>query len=213
MSYFVIAAIVIIGYLLGSINSSLIVGKFYGVDVRQHGSGNAGATNTLRTLGKKAAIFTTIGDFLKGIIACLAGSLLANLVGISGFTNSVGLMLCGACCVIGHNWPVFFGFKGGKGVLTSFAVLIMMAPFPALIAFTFFIIVVLITRYISLGSMLSAAFLVIIGFFFGDKLGVENPVVYASFTAVLAAILIFRHRGNIKRIINGTESKFSLKHK
>ncbi|MDP4182682.1 MAG: glycerol-3-phosphate acyltransferase, partial [Bacillota bacterium] len=98
----------VIGYLLGSLNSSLIIGKIYGVDVRKHGSGNAGATNTLRTLGKKAALFVTLGDVFKGIIACLLGYFLLG---------NDGLMSAGIGAIIGHNWPLYFKFKGGKGVL------------------------------------------------------------------------------------------------
>lgn len=212
----------ICGYLLGSINSSLIVGKFYGVDVRNYGSGNAGTTNVLRTLGKKAAAFTFIGDFLKGIIACLVGSGLISLCllvfGDAVFgtvTNpaQIGLMAAGAFSVFGHNWPVYFGFKGGKGVLTTFSVLLMMGPIPALFALLFFIIVVALTRYISLGSMLAGVFLpVFVGVtsLFDLHWGVEETVSYLIFTIPLVLLLIVRHRKNIVRLIHGTENKFSL---
>ncbi|AUS95969.1 acyl-phosphate glycerol 3-phosphate acyltransferase [Clostridium thermosuccinogenes] len=186
----------VVGYLLGSANSSLIVGKFYGVDVRKHGSGNAGATNTLRTLGKKAALFTTIGDMLKGFIACLIGMYLAG---------DTGVIIGGMAAVAGHNWPVFFGFKGGKGILTTLAVVLMMEWKIALILLGIFIIIVAISRYISLGSITSAALLPVFALIFNKS--VEFVVV--SF--ILALIAIARHRKNISRILNGTESKFGVK--
>lgn len=222
--YFILALALcaICGYLLGSINASLIVGKFYGVDVRQHGSGNAGMTNVLRTLGKKAAAFTFLGDFLKGIVACLVGSGLislglllfgADVFGTISDPSHVGLMAAGAFCVFGHNWPIYFGFKGGKGVLTSLAVLIMMGPVPALIALGFFIVIVALTRYISLGSMLAALFLpVLVGVssLFGVDFGVGSVASYLIFCIPLAVLIVIRHHKNIVKLLNGTENKFSF---
>lgn len=142
----------IIGYLLGSINTAIIVGKlFYKTDVREHGSGNAGTTNTLRILGKGAAIAVLIGDFLKGVIACLIGRYLAGEIISEVFA---GEYLGGLFAVLGHNWPVYFGFKGGKGVLTSFAVVLMFSPKSALVCLSAFIIIVALTRYVSLGSII-----------------------------------------------------------
>lgn len=187
----------VVGYLLGSANSSLIVGKFYGTDVRKHGSGNAGATNTLRTLGKTAALFVTLGDVLKGIIACLIG----NAVCGKG-----GLIAAGIAAIIGHNWPLYFKFKGGKGVLTTFAVVIMMDWQVAIALLCVFIFTVAVTRYISLGSVLSA-FL----FPFGAYLSDGNNSVYIVSSIILAALVIIRHRSNIVRICKGTESKFGAK--
>ena len=115
--YFELGLSTLIGYLLGSMNSSLIVGRFYGVDIRKHGSGNAGTTNALRTLGKKAALLVLAGDALKGILAYIAGFLI--------YDGQLGGMLAGTSAILGHIWPVFFGFKGGKGVLTSLAVLFL----------------------------------------------------------------------------------------
>lgn len=222
--YFGLALFVcaICGYLLGSINTSLIVGKFYGVDVRQHGSGNAGMTNVLRTLGKKAAAFTFLGDFLKGIVACLVGSGLislamllfgADVFGTVSNPSQVGLMAAGAFCVFGHNWPIYFGFKGGKGVLTSLSVLLMMGPVPALFAVLLFVIIVALTRYISLGSMLAAAFLpTLVGVcsIFGVDFGVGNVTSYLIFCIPLALLIIIRHKSNIVKLLNGTENKLSF---
>ncbi|WP_457920568.1 glycerol-3-phosphate 1-O-acyltransferase PlsY [Pseudobacteroides cellulosolvens] len=197
MDYLKILSMFILGYLLGSLNSSLLVGKVYGVDVRKHGSGNAGATNTLRTLGKKAAVFVILGDALKGVLACLIGSLLVG---------NNGLMVAGIGSIVGHNWPLYFKFKGGKGVLTSFAVALMMDWKVALILFAIFAIVVAISKYISLGSIIGAALFPVAAYIHksDDKL-------YLVIAVIFAFLIILRHRSNIKRIVQGTESKFGKK--
>ena len=187
------------GYLLGSLNSSLIVGKFYGVDVRQHGSGNAGTTNTLRTLGKKAALFVLLGDILKGILAYTAGYYICG--------GHFGGMLGGTAAILGHVWPVFFGFKGGKGVLTSLAVLIMIDWPIALSLLGVFIIILLLTRYVSLGSII-AAFL-----FPTAAIIVGRSTETIIFSTIIAVLIIMKHHSNIKRLFEGTESKFSFKKK
>jgi len=187
------------GYLLGSLNSSLIVGRFYRVDVRQHGSGNAGTTNTLRTLGKKAALFVLLGDILKGVLSYIGGYLICG--------DHFGGMLGGTAAVIGHVWPVFFGFRGGKGVLTSFAVLLMIDWPVALGLLGVFIIVVAVSRYVSLGSIVAAALFPVAAVLL--KRGTEIVI----FSAIIAVLLIAKHHTNIKRLISGTESKFSFKKK
>jgi acyl phosphate:glycerol-3-phosphate acyltransferase len=196
----------IIGYLLGSVNSSLVVGKFYGVDVRNHGSGNAGATNTLRTLGKKAAIIATLGDMVKGFIACIIGLLIAKKTGM--ISEEMGIMIAGIAAIIGHNWPIFFKFKGGKGVLTSLAVVLMMDPIIALIALGTFIIVAAITRFVSLGSIVATLLFTILA---ATMFGKSSE--FIIFSSILTFLIIFRHRTNIVRIIKGTESKLGAKKK
>ncbi len=188
----------VIGYLLGSANSSIIVGKFYGMDVRMHGSGNAGATNTLRTLGKSAALMVGIGDVLKGIISCIIGNFLG------GYT---GLMVAGICAIIGHNWPVYFNFKGGKGIFTSFAVVLMMNWKIGLMLLGIFIIIVAITRYVSLGSVIASALFPVFGLIFNE--GSQFTV----FALILALLAIYRHKANIERLLKGTESKLGSKKK
>ena len=197
-------AVAVVGYLLGSLNTSLIVGKFYGIDVRRHGSGNAGATNTLRTLGKKAAIFVSLGDILKGVVACLIG---LWLIGNVEDVGKLGVMLGGVCAIIGHNWPVFFGFKGGKGVFTTLAVTLMMDWKIGLMLLGVFILVVLITRYISLGSILGAALFPVVGAIPVFK----HSSTFIVFAAILGLLVVIRHHANIKRLINGTENKFGRK--
>ncbi len=199
-------ATAIAGYLLGSINSAVIFSKtVYRCDIRKQGSGNAGMTNMLRVFGKKAAALTFIGDFLKGILAVVLGMLL---------NGTAGAAVGGACAIIGHNWPLYFGFKGGKGVLTAFSVMIVIAPVPTLVVFAIFIMVVALTRYVSLGSIMAAVCLPIIVFFAGDVLYSERglgPVFYLSL--FVTAMILFRHRSNIVRLIRGTESKLGAKSK
>ena len=197
----------IIGYLLGSVNTSLLVGKiFYKTDIRKHGSGNAGATNTLRILGKGAAIAVLVGDFLKGIIACLIGRyLLGELTSGSGVY--LGLYIAGFFAVIGHNWPIFFGFKGGKGVITSFAVILMFSPLTALICLAAFVLIVAVTRYVSLGSMLAAML------FISISIIIKEPLPLILVGSALVGLIIIRHGENIKRLINGSEKKLSFNNK
>lgn len=195
----------VIGYLFGSVNTSIIVGKLlYKVDVREHGSGNAGATNALRILGKGAAIAVVIGDFLKGILACLVGRYVFGEIN-PGDGVFLGQYMAGFFAVVGHNWPVYFGFKGGKGVMTSFAVALMFSPLVALICLAGFIIIVSITRYVSLGSMVCAAIFPLVAFLFNEPL----PMVLIGLA--LAALIIWRHRANIERLVSGNEKKLSFK--
>ena len=139
----------LIGYLIGSVNTSIIIGKLlYKADVRDYGSGNAGATNALRAFGKGAALAVIVGDLLKGILACLIGRYVFGEIN-PGSGIFLGEYFAGFFAVIGHNWPVYFGFKGGKGVATSFAVILMFSPVAALICLGAFIVIVAITRYVS----------------------------------------------------------------
>jgi glycerol-3-phosphate acyltransferase PlsY len=195
---YIIAALV--GYLLGGINSAIIVGKLSGVDVREHGSKNAGLTNAVRVLGKKKALFVLLGDVLKGVLACVFGIVLAP------DTPSV-MLLAGLMCVIGHNWPVYFGFKGGKGALTSVTVLFFADYRIAVILIGVFILLVALTRYVSLGSMTGAVLLPVFGIVFRKGLD------FFIFSMILAVMLVWRHRGNIQRLIKGEESKLDLKKK
>ena len=199
MNYLVFIIIAIAGYLFGSISFALIVGKLmYNTDVREKGSKSAGATNVLRTLGKKAAIIVTIGDISKGIIAYLVGSYIGGFAG----NNELGALIGGFSAILGHNYPIYFNFKGGKGVLTSLALVLMLNWKASVIALAVFVILLLIFRYVSLASLVATfTNVVLLCIFMWDK-----PVY--CITAILAGALIFiKHKSNIKRLISGTESK------
>ena len=155
-----ILAALALGYLLGSFNTAVIVGKIYGKDIRSHGSKNAGLTNTLRVLGKPAAAFVLAGDILKGIVACLIGLYLGVYVRSGEAVDCVSLLAAGAGAVIGHNWPVYFGFTGGKGALTAATVMFMFNWVMALICLGFFVMIVALTRYVSLGTVSAAVLFV-----------------------------------------------------
>lgn len=187
----------VIGYLLGSINTSLVVGGIRGKDIRKHGSGNAGTTNALRVLGKGAAIMVLAGDALKGVAACLIGGLITN--------DLTGVMAAGTGAILGHNWPLYFGFKGGKGVLTSAAVILMMDWKAGLISLGIFAAIVAFTRYVSLGSMVGAALFPVVALLLG-----RGPL-FVTFATAIAALIIARHRPNIERLRKGTESKLGQK--
>lgn len=195
-----------LGYLLGSLNTAVIVGKIYGKDISSHGSKSAGLTNTLRVLGKSAAAFVLAGDILKGIIACLIGLRLGVYVYSGEASDCVSLLAAGAGAVLGHNWPVYFGFKGGKGALTAVTVLFMLDWVMALICLGFFVMIVASTRYVSLGTIGATIFFLIISFLpvFGHGL------YFHIFACLMALIIIFKHRSNIKRLLSGTENKLAF---
>ncbi len=212
ITFLLICLFAVAGYLLGSFNAGVIVSrKLYKGDVREHGSGNAGTTNMLRTYGKKAAFITLVFDFLKGILACLLPYLIVFLA-MGEEHDGVLCVAAGALgAVIGHNWPVYFGFKGGKGVLVSFAVMLFIAPIPAVAALCAFIIIVAITRYVSLGSCIAALVLPIVMYFTGGFLPeTKGPTTIFAVTIIICLMLIIRHHANIGRLIKGTESKLSF---
>jgi glycerol-3-phosphate acyltransferase PlsY len=195
-----------IGYALGSLNTSVIVGRLYGKTITEHGSKSAGLTNTLRVLGKPAAAFVLIGDILKGVVACIIGLQLGVYVYSGGNRDCVSLLAAGAGAVLGHNWPVYFGFKGGKGALTATTVMFMFNWTLALISLLVFVIIVAITRYVSLGTICAILFFLAISFIpvFGCN------IYFHLFTFLLALVIIVKHRENIQRLVSGTESKLAL---
>jgi acyl phosphate:glycerol-3-phosphate acyltransferase len=184
--------IIILAYLLGSIPSGLIVGKlFYGVDIRQHGSGNLGGTNTFRTLGVKAGMIVTIAGILKGTLA-------ASLPLFFG--SEMHQLIAGVFAVIGHMYPLFAGFRGGKAVATSGGVLLAYVPFMFLIILGVFFLSLYITKYVSLSSILAAVASIIYALILGDI-----PLIIV--VSILGFFVIYRHRANIKRIRDKTEPK------
>ena len=205
-----IVIVAIIAYLLGSINVAIILSKtIYKEDIREKGSGNAGLTNTLRNYGKKVAFFNLIGDVLKGVL-----SIILAWVIVPEEAQLLAACIAAAACVLGHNFPLYFRFKGGKGVLTTLAVMLMIAPIPAVIALIVFIVVVLLTKYVSLGSMVAALTLTILTLIRGNYFSVSGGLTPLSVLAIgLATLIIIRHHANISRLIKGTENKLSLKKK
>ncbi len=196
----------LIGYLLGSLNFALILsGKMYKDDIRKHGSKNAGTTNMMRTYGNKAAGLTILGDMLKAVVAVLLGALILGLY-YGGYAAALG-------CVIGHVFPVFFGFKGGKGVATAAAAILVLNPLAFLCVLGVFLLCVIFTRYISLGSVLGAAVFPLITFYtcFGNKTIASGSGFAFLCAFIIAVIVIVKHHANLSRLAHGTESKFSFK--
>ncbi len=192
----------ILSYLLGSVSTGILISKAAnGPDLRSVGSKSTGASNVQRTMGWKYGLITFTGDVIKGLIACLIGRFLTG--------DHMGALLAGFAAVIGHNWPVFFGFKGGKGVATSCGVMCFCFPVPAVICFVLTIALIAWTRYISLGSMFMVtmyAILVSCWYYAGDwKLFV---ILWA---VLLDVVCIARHHANISRLLNGTENKLGKK--
>jgi glycerol-3-phosphate acyltransferase PlsY len=199
-----ILASAVFAYLLGSIPSAVWYGKiFHGIDIRQHGSGNAGATNSLRIFGKKAGIIVLIFDFLKGFLAVfLTQYFLKN-------DNQTLPLIMGLMVVLGHIYPIFAQFRGGKGVATAIGVIVAVLPMAALGCAVVFFIVVFLTKYVSLGSLLGAlAFPLQVSFKLWNDV---SDVYYVALSWLFFIILAYTHRENIQRLIKGTESKFGVK--
>ena len=214
-------------YLLGSINSAIIVTRLFAKeDIRSYGSGNAGATNVLRSQGKLPAILTTVGDLAKSFAAVLVGGFLLTRVTLlpqdelvvlgplwEGNLRLVGQYLAGFFCIIGHLFPLYFGFRGGKGVLTTLGMMLILDWKVALLSLLMFIIVVLFSRMVSLGSICAAATMAVLTYVFRMFVYKQDAstVIFCTCMAVLiAALLIIKHIPNIKRIAKGTESKLSF---
>ena len=194
------------GYLLGSLNTSILVGRLYGKDITAHGSKSAGLTNTLRVLGKPAAAMVLVGDIAKGIVACLIGLRLGVYVQSGAGRDCVSLLAAGAGAVLGHNWPVYFGFKGGKGMLTAAAVMAVISWPATLISLGVFVGVIALTRFVSLGTICAAVLFVALSFL--PALG--NTAYFQAFAAVMAVVIVFKHRANIRRLLSGTENKLKF---
>ena len=198
----------IITYLLGSVSFSVLISKkMAGFDVREKGSGNAGSTNVLRTVGKKAAVLTLICDCLKGVIAVLIGIIAGKIA--SNTDGALLVQLAGIAVVLGHTFPIFFGFKGGKGVATSLGVLLMVNWQIGLICLVFALVLMALTRFVSLGSVGAAVLFPILTIFIHVNYIV--PGSYFIFALILAAFVIFNHRANVKRLLEGSENKLNFK--
>ena len=202
------AIVAIIAYLIGSINFSVILSKkMAGFDVRDKGSGNAGTTNMLRSVGKKAAAITLVCDILKGVVAILLAMLMNKIS-----PNSNGALLvqiAGVAVILGHTFPIFFKFKGGKGVATSLGVLIMSNWQIGLICLVFALILIILTQMVSVGSIAAAILYPVLTIFIPQNYIL--PGNYIIYSVVLAVIIVFNHRENVKRLLSGTENRISFK--
>ena len=208
MTMYIIVAV--LAYAIGSINFSVILSrKFAGFDIREKGSGNAGTTNMLRSVGKKAALITLVCDILKGLIAILIAFIFSKIN--DKLDGALLVQIAALCVVIGHTFPIFFEFRGGKGVATSLGVLLLINWQIGIICLLFALVIMAVTRMVSAGSVTAAILypiLVICG------VGREFFIVggnYIIFSLLLALVVIFNHRTNIKRILSGTENKLSFK--
>ena len=200
----------IIAYLIGSVNFSVILSKkMAGFDVREKGSGNAGTTNMLRSVGKKAAALTLICDVLKGVVAILIAMFIGWAFKVEN--QSLLVQIAGIAVVLGHTFPIFFGFKGGKGVATSLGILIMSNWQIGLICLVFGVLLIALTRMVSLGSCAAAVLFPVLTLFITDNYIVSQGSGYLIYSIILAVIVLFNHRSNIKRIMSGTENRISFK--
>ena len=204
----------IIAYLIGSINFSVIISKkVAGFDVREKGSGNAGTTNMLRAVGKKAAAITLICDVLKGVVSIGIAIILGNIV--KDINRELLIQVAGIAVVLGHTFPVFFGFKGGKGVATSLGILLLSNWQIGLICLVFGIVLIILTRMVSLGSCAAAVLFPVLTLFINEHYTIltdgKSGSTYFIYSVILAVIVLYNHRSNIKRILSGTENKISFK--
>ena len=212
MAAYIIVAV--IAYLIGSINFSVLISKkMAGFDVREKGSGNAGTTNMLRSVGKKAAVITLFCDILKGVVSIVIAIIVGNIA--KNLDRELLLQIAGIAVVLGHTFPVFFGFKGGKGVATSLGVLLMSNWQIGLICLVFAVVLMALTRMVSLGSCAAAVLFPVLTLFINQHYTVltdgKSGRVYFIYSVILAIIVLYNHRSNIKRILNGTENKLSFK--
>ena len=195
-------------YLLGSVSFAVVVSKgLYHQDVRQFGSGNAGMTNILRTYGKKAAALTLAGDFLKGIAAVVIGRLIFAAMGVTLFD---GAYVGGLFAILGHLYPVYFGFRGGKGILTSIGIIAVINPLVFVGLLIIGLPLILLTKIVSVGSLAGAVCYPILTLLVDSFQGGISWLDF-SFSVVIALLVIWMHRANIKRLLNGTENRFGGK--
>ena len=217
MIFLCYAVMVLVPYLLCGINTAIIVTKIKsGEDIRTLGSGNPGLTNTLRTQGKIAALFVLIGDVAKGVLSIIIVWLcFLFLAGTDARAAENGyewvLYAAGVFATLGHMFPIYYGFKGGKGVLVTVAVLLAINWVPAVILLGIFAVIVAITRYVSLGSCIAAALYPVAVLIFGIIESSPSIVANVIFSGIIGAMIIIMHRQNIKRLINHTEKKLGQK--
>ena len=216
-----LAVVIAVSYLLGSINSAIIISKtIYHDDVRKHGSGNPGTTNMLRTFGKGAALMTLIGDMLKTALSILFAGVVFGFYYYYGISMHNGFCyVAGLFSILGHVFPVYYKFKGGKGVLSTATMALILSPLPFAILLVLFVIIVAISKYVSLGSVSAIILYPVLlhgAFGFIDSLS-ENPIPESGLIAlssiIVAILTVWCHRANLQRISDRTENKISFKKK
>ncbi len=202
--------IIFVSYLIGSFPTAIIAGKLLkGIDIRDYGSGNAGGTNVFRVLGKSAGIFVMAFDILKGALATFY---ISQIVFSEVSVALVYLqIIAGIAAIAGHIWTIFAGFKGGKGVGTAAGMLLVLYPVAILICFILFLIIVFTTKYVSLGSITAAVCLPVILFVLQQFFAKPTEPVLMSLALFIAVLIVFTHRSNIQRLMNGTENKIGSK--
>lgn len=226
--YLIIIAVAVISYLIGSVNFSIILSRIIGKkDIRESGSGNAGATNMLRTYGKKMGVVTLLLDVLKGVICVLIAIAYVKFINspdryyewgsqsdLAMYRDMLDFIalpyIAGVAVILGHNFPVYFGFKGGKGVATSLGVVLMLDWKIGLIVMVIALAIMAITRYVSLGSVLGGAIFIVLEIIKAIVMH-EYNIIQLVCVIIIGGLLIARHHANIKRLLNGTENKLSLK--
>lgn len=190
----------VLGYLLGNIQTGLIIGRLTrNIDLRKHGSGSSGATNALRVLGSQQALLTLLGDALKGVVAVCVGLIICG---------RQGGMIAGLLVAVGHIWPVLFGFHGGKGVATSIGVLLVLMPLHMLLVLSVGIVVILLTKMVSVGSISAAGVYLVAATITAIA---QKDVFLFVFSLLMSFLIVFAHRGNIGRVLSGNENKISAK--
>ena len=204
------AAVALISYLLGSIPAGYLAGRMAGIDIREAGSGNIGATNVTRTLGRRYGYAVFVVDFAKGALAVCVSILLGRHLKATPFSPEMYGIVGAICCVLGHVFPVWLGFKGGKGVATSAGVLFGLMPLAAAIGVAVWVITFEVTRYVSIASIAATIALpvTVLGL---THTGHTNGMALFYFTLCLAAVVIIRHRSNLSRLLRGTEPRFKRK--
>ena len=190
----------VIGYLFGNISSGILIAKLYGVgDIRKQGSGNAGTTNVLRTLGWVPSVLTLVGDCLKGLIPALIGKWIAG---------DIGLLVGGTFAILGHDFPALFGFKGGKGIATSLGLILAINPWIAVILFVLVVAIVAVTGYMSVGSLCAALAYPLLTAIL--QRGCDHYAAYVWFAIFASLLTIFCHRANIARLFRGEENRLDF---
>ncbi len=205
-SLLVMYVYLVLAYLFGSIPFGYLIGRiFFQTDIRKGGSGNIGATNAMRRFGSFTGVIVLILDLLKGFFVVILGQYLFHY-------SNVFVVLCGACVVLGHVFPIFLGFKGGKGVATAGGVFLALSPIPLLITILCFIVITWITRFVSVGSVLSAVCFHILALS-QQVINNTNNIPLVLFTTLIVLLLIFKHQDNLARLLNGTENKIQFNRK